>query len=98
MAVFYKGDKPHSYVYDNGGVLDMRSYMRADMVSLQAADEDPLLHYLQNIQLGPFDDVYAYDIRKELLLMEPVFHVAAGVYSVGAFYPDVSGAILGAFK
>ena len=53
--------------------------MRTDMVPLQAADEDPLLHHLQDIQLGSSDDVHTYDIRKELLFMEPVFHGAAGV-------------------
>ena len=76
----------------------MRSYLCADMVPLQAADEDTLLYHLQDIQLGSPHDVYSHDICKELLFMESVFHGAAGVYSVGAFYPDVSGAILGAFK
>lgn len=95
---YTKNNKPHNNVYDNGGLFHMRSYLCADMVSLQAADEDPLLHHLQDIQLGAPHDVYSYDICKELLFMEPVFHGAAGVCGVGAVCADVPRALLGALK
>ena len=89
-AVLFKDNKSHRHVHDNSGVFHMRPYLRADMVSLQAADEDSLLHHLQDIQLGPYHDVYSHDIRKELLFMEPVFHGAAGICGMGAVCADVS--------
>ena len=67
----------------------MRSYLCADMVPLQAADEDPLLYHLQDIQLGSSNDVYSHDICEELLFVEPVLYGAAGVCGVGAVCADV---------
>ena len=66
------------------------------MVPFQTDHEESLLHYLQNFQLGSFDDVYSHVICNRFLFAESVAHGFCCVAGVGIVCYDVSGAVLGA--
>ena len=69
--------------------------MRSHLVSFQAYNEEQMLHHLQNIQLGSFDDVYADNNRKQLVFMDSRHILIYDMAYMGIVCFYISGKVLG---
>ena len=83
---------------DFRGLLCLRPCVRTDMVSLPADAGKQVLHHLQDIQLGSYDDVYPSASGWRLLLHQSVPDVPYCLDSLGAEFKKTPGKILGAHK
>jgi len=65
------------------------------MVSVQADHEKQVLHHLQNLQLGPFDDVSANYNSKQFLFVVACYILIPDMACLGNMCVYISGKILG---
>ena len=73
----------------------MRPHLCAHMVSLQAHHEKQMLHHLQDIQLGSFDDVLSPHLRRRFLQRFPRPACHRRMARMGSLHNDLSRTLLG---
>ena len=69
--------------------------MCSHLVSVQTYNEEQMLYHLQNIQLGPSDDVSSNHIGKQFLFLVTRYLLITDMACVGVVRVYISGKILG---